>query len=115
MGELFDLQNEEIKNPKVEQSSKEDQVLEEAGSTRIKDVCGKWSEMKQFIEKNQSNKVVANRAINSLNDTVNPSSRKFCKNDRGNYPYMLSWSAKTKVNRSFEINKLFISSYYLHR
>ena len=44
--------------------------MEKITSAQIKDICSKRNEMQEFIEKHHPNKIVANRAINILNDNA---------------------------------------------
>ncbi len=66
--ELVELQSEQVKAMQEDHSSGEEEVT--IPSAVIKDMCSKWSELQEFVEKHHPNKVVANSAINLFNDNA---------------------------------------------
>lgn len=64
------LQNEHMNVIQEEHSSENDEDMEEASITLIKEICGKRSDVQAFIEKHHPNKTVTNRAVNILNENV---------------------------------------------
>ncbi|XP_023235463.1 uncharacterized protein LOC111634854 [Centruroides sculpturatus] len=69
--ELIAMQEEQMKVLQEEHSSEEsEKAREEITSAEIKEICRKWNDVQEFIEKHHPNKVVANRVINLMNDSV---------------------------------------------
>ncbi|XP_066978517.1 tigger transposable element-derived protein 1-like isoform X3 [Macrobrachium rosenbergii] len=68
--ELLELQSEQVKAIHKELLLEEEEDREKITSAQIKDICSKWSEVQEFIEKHHPDKVVASRAINILNDNA---------------------------------------------
>lgn len=67
--ELVDLQNEQLKTLKEEQSSDDEEPVT-VSTARIKEICSKWADVEDFIVNHHPNKLVANRAVNLMNDNA---------------------------------------------
>lgn len=82
--ELQELQNEQQKTLTEEHSShSEDEEREEVvPSEVIREVLAKWNDVQEFIEKHHSNKTVAIRTVNLMNDNVMSQFRKVLQNRR---------------------------------
>ena len=80
--ELQELQNEQQKTLAEEHSShSEDEEREEVvPSEVIREVLAKWNDVQEFIEKHHSNKTVAIRTVNLMNDNVMSQFRKVLQN-----------------------------------
>ena len=82
--ELQELQNEQQKTLAEEHSShSEDEEREEVvPSEVIREVLAKWNDVQEFIEKHHSNKTVAIRTVNLMNDNVMSQFRKVLQNKK---------------------------------
>lgn len=67
---------------------------EEITSTQIKEICSKWSEVQEFIEKHHRNKVVTNWVINILNDNAISLLRKFSSKEKNSLERFLMHKPK---------------------
>ena len=67
--ELVDRQNEQLKTLKEEQSSDDEEPVT-VSTARIKEICSKWADVEDFIVNHHPNKLVANRAVNLMNDNA---------------------------------------------
>ena len=76
--ELVHLQNEQ-KTLVEEMSSGEEDAREDAPTSLIQEMCGKWGDLRSFMEKYYPDKGEANRTLNLFNDTLMSHFRKVLK------------------------------------
>ena len=67
--ELVDLQNEQLKPLKEEQLSDDEEPVT-ISTVSFKEICSKWADAQDFIVNHHPNKLVANRALNPMNDNL---------------------------------------------
>jgi hypothetical protein len=68
-------------------------MMRTISTARIKEICSKVADVEDFIVNHHPNKLVANRAVNLMNDNAITSER-FSSKGSDKFPLIVSWCRK---------------------